>query len=38
MEEARQNAQNAGGKGVRKTKISGSQLKERFNSGNIPLK
>ena len=38
MEELRQKGQSSGGKGERKTKISGSQLKERFRSGDMPLK
>ena len=37
MEELRQKGQSSGGKGERKTKISGEALKTRMKNGDLPL-
>ncbi len=38
VEELKEQAQTTGGKGTRKTRVSGEALKNRMKSGDIPTK
>lgn len=38
MEEMKEQSQTTGGKGTRKTRVSGDALKTRMKNGDVPLK